>query len=96
MAHRFGRALPCENPVAEDSNSRRHVPTGNRHTSASVSVMSAVGWKEGDPMSRPLACAAAVAVLLLAGCGTRGGPGLASASRWESPLAGRGGLTTTI
>jgi hypothetical protein len=26
-------------------------------------------------MNRPLACAAAVAVLLLAGCGTRGGPG---------------------
>jgi hypothetical protein len=26
-------------------------------------------------MNRPLACAAAVGVLLLAGCGTRGGPG---------------------
>jgi hypothetical protein len=26
-------------------------------------------------MNRPLACAAAAAVLLLAGCGTRGGPG---------------------
>jgi hypothetical protein len=32
---------------------------------------------EGDPVSRPLACAAAVAALMLAGCGTRGGPGSA-------------------
>src|SRR5215467_6034176 len=42
-------------------------------------------------MSRPLACAAAVAVLMLAGCGTRGGPGSArgDGARGRPPVAGR-------
>ena len=40
----------------------------------------------GDPMRWPLGCAAAVAVLMLAGCGTRGGPGSA---RGTVPAVGR-------
>jgi hypothetical protein len=42
-------------------------------------------------MNRPLACAAIVAVLLLAGCGTRGGPGpvRAQGADGRQPAAGR-------
>ena len=41
-------------------------------------------------MNRPLGCAAAVAVLLLAGCGTRGGPGpLPGHGASGRPAAGR-------
>ena len=41
-------------------------------------------------MNRPLGCAAAVAVLLLAGCGTRGGPGpLPGQGASGRPAAGR-------
>src|SRR6516164_2509488 len=44
---------------------------GNRGGGVRVSIVSASDG--GTPMSRPLACMATLAVLVLAGCGTRGG-----------------------
>ena len=41
-------------------------------------------------MSRPFACAAAVAVLMLAGCGARGGPGPCAGARCQRPAASSG------
>ncbi len=64
-------ALPAQRVAAARLRLwRRGEPSWRRARHSGVRL-----WVEGDPMSRLLAWAAAVAVLLLAGCGTRGGHG---------------------